>query len=322
MASSLRHIATIALVTLSRVSAFNGISISSPVVAGQDAHVMIQNDISMGSSSFDAQFTNYRVYLSISPPGWGSNPCCWLVNSSTIDVTDLTVQIPASVGPSASNYSIVAMEFAPDSSSYGIYASGFDYSRDFTLTGGTGVWSAYETNQSAPLSLGDADSIPCSAYECARNCNQQFYPANLGDDPSTYESAYKSTYKCVAACPGVTYPSWESLVSGNDGSSNSSTTSASGATATPVASSGSTQSTASSTTKSEAMGASATSTTSTASSDATVTTTSKSSSASSASTTSARASAPSQSSGAGVGSASEFGFLVAFLVSFLVFAHN
>ncbi|RDW77781.1 hypothetical protein BP6252_05834 [Coleophoma cylindrospora] len=321
MAPSLRHLAALALATLSRVSAFDDISIASHVVAGQDAHVFFQNDISLGSDSFDAQYTNYRVYLSISPPGWGSNPCCWLVNSSAIDVVDLKVQIPASVGPSASNYSIVAMEFITDSELYGSYTSGFEYSRDFTLTGGTGVWSAYETSPSGPFALGDADNIPCSAYECARNCNQQFYPANLGDDPNTYESAYESTYKCVAACPGVTYLSWDALMSGDDGSSTSSTSS-SGATATSVASSGSTQSTASSTTKSEATATSATSITSTASSNATVTTTSNSSSASVASTTSARASASSQSSGAVAGSASAFGFLVAFLVSFLVFAHN
>lgn len=194
------------------VLAFNEITIQETVQAGTNVEVTITTDFDAGPDySFDAEFTKYNVYLSVSPPNWGSNPVCLLINGSDIHTTSVTVQIPASVGPNASNYSIVTAEYNTNIYSNG--PSGFEYSNDFTLTGGTGAWSEYETDPRGPMSLGDEDCIPCSAYDCARQCNQKYYPANF-DQSNTglYEEAYEATYKCVAACPGVAYPSWDSMV--------------------------------------------------------------------------------------------------------------
>jgi hypothetical protein len=74
--------------------------VSSTVIAGQDNIIQIVNGLSRGPQSFDGQFDSFRVYLSIAPPGWGSGPACYLANTSAITTTSLTVQIPASVGPS------------------------------------------------------------------------------------------------------------------------------------------------------------------------------------------------------------------------------
>ena len=203
---------SIALSFVSPILAFNSISIPETVQAGTNTDVTITNDLTSGPRSFDAQFTNYNLYLSVSAPNWGQNPVCLLFNGSDIHSTSLTVKIPASVGPDASNYSLVTVEYNTD-----VYSdnglSGYEYSNDFALTGATGVWSAYETDPRGPQSLGDPDSIPCSAYDCARQCNQKYYPADFDQsNTAAYEAAYEASYKCVAACPGVTYPSWDSVV--------------------------------------------------------------------------------------------------------------
>ena len=239
--------------SLSHVLAFDKISIQDTVEAGKDAQVSITNDLSTGSSSFDAGFTNYNVYLSVSPPGWGSNPVCVLINGSDISTTDFTVKVPASVGPSGSNYTLVTMEYNSDLNADG--PSGFEYADDFTLTGGTGVWSAFETDPKGPRGLGDPDAIPCSAYDCARQCNQKFYPENFSGDDMT---ANKNTYECVAACPGVTYAAWDSNIAdtggdededSSDGSSSSSFTSSAAATTTASSSTSATSAPSSSTTR-------------------------------------------------------------------------
>lgn len=213
---------TVASSLLSLTQAFDSITVPSTIAADTDFKLTLVNDISTGSSSFDAQFANFRVYLSDTPPGWGSGPVCYLVNSTAIATTSLTLQIPASVGPSDSSspgYTISVMEFNPPGEDG---PSGFEYSNNFAFTGGTGVWSEYETSG---YGIGDADNIPCTAYGCARNCSQTYYPENTLDTEDSPDcqsfnaalAAAKSTYECVAACPGVTYESLEDITSGGDG---------------------------------------------------------------------------------------------------------
>jgi hypothetical protein len=201
------------------VSGFDGITIGSTIAGGKDAPVHITNDFGNGDDSLDAVFSNYRVYLSITPPGWHGfpNPSCYLINSSKIDVTDFDVDIPAAVGPSGSTYSLVTLEYHEDPNDGS--PSGYLYSGAFDLTAATGYWSQYELF--GHRSLGDPDHIPCSAYECARNCNQKYYPANLND-----VNAYENTYECVIACPGVTPWDSSSAADGTNtfGSSGSSST--------------------------------------------------------------------------------------------------
>jgi hypothetical protein len=123
------------------VHAFNGISIASTVTANTTTNVTISNDLGT-PHSFDSEYDSYRLYLSITPPGWAEGPTCYLVNSSDISVTSQTVEIPASIGENGEHYAIVAMEFNQDPAALG--PSQFEYSAEFTLTNGTGTWSQYE----------------------------------------------------------------------------------------------------------------------------------------------------------------------------------
>ena len=273
----------LALSSASLTVAFEKLSFPSTVTADTDAKLQITNDLSSGASSFDAMFDSFRVYLSISAPGWGSGPSCYLVNSSAIATTELTLQIPASVGPDASSYSIVTMEF--NQNPYADGPSGFEYSNDFAFTNGTGAWSKAEL---AGQGVADPDNVPCSAYNCARNCSQAFYPANVNNT-----DAYKSTYECTAACPGVTYLSWADMLAQDGGSASSSVIDADTQSTT---SSGTASTTPKATTTTTRTGTLATASTTGKSSSASTSTTSTSS----ATTASKSASAGSQASVAGL----------------------
>lgn len=210
-----------ALALFYRARAFEYIQIPDTVTAGEEATVEVSNDLDVGSDSFDAGFEKYRLYLSTSPPGWGWGPVCYLVNSSAIDVTSLKITVPASVVPDGTDLMVTTMEFSDDPSLDG--PSGFQYSNEFTLEGGTGTWGQAELNGTA---VGDPDRIPCTALKCTRDCTDKWYPDNM--DEENWDTAFKSTYECIAACPGVTYPSWDEVNdngNGDDGGSDSTMTS-------------------------------------------------------------------------------------------------
>jgi hypothetical protein len=91
------------------------------------------------------------------------------------------------------------MEFNTDPNLDG--PSGFEYSNGFELTGGTGEWTQYELSGH---SIGDADSLPCTAYDCARKCSQKYYTSALdGDDDAAAEKIWEQMDDCIAKCPGV-----------------------------------------------------------------------------------------------------------------------
>jgi len=93
------------------------------------------------------------------------------------------------VGPSAGYYSIGIADLST--------SQGATYSNKFNLTGGTGNYTEYETHLGgAPF--WDADALPCSSYECARQCAQAGYPNDLTDD-----SSYQTMRQCILQCPGV-----------------------------------------------------------------------------------------------------------------------
>jgi len=191
--------------------AFDRISIQSTVNADTEVEVTIRNDIADGASSFDAGFTNYNLYLATTPPGWGTGPVCLLANGTKIDVTSVKVKIPADAVPDSADLKITAMEWNSDPTKDG--PSGFEYSNEFTFSGGTGEWSKTELDGQ---SLGEMNSLPCSAYACARKCNDKYFEERntTSEDPNVY----KNTYECVAACPGTTFPSWDSIVNDDGGS--------------------------------------------------------------------------------------------------------
>ena len=196
--------AVLLLYSSSSALAFQSIDTPSSVDAGTDFQVTINNDLG-SPESIDASFEDYRIYLSIISPNSTHErssgvPACYLVNSTSVGVTNVTIQIPASVGPSgAKTYAIAAMEFDANGT-----LSEFVYSPAFVLTGGSGGWTQLELDGRM---VGNADSIPCSAYDCSRQCSQKFYNETI--DARAIED-YHNTYNCWVSCQGTTYKSWAS----------------------------------------------------------------------------------------------------------------
>ncbi|KAL3423881.1 hypothetical protein PVAG01_05628 [Phlyctema vagabunda] len=206
MAPSLATSALLALSLVSRALAFDDISIPTTVKAGEDVHVTLENDLYLGSDSTDAKYSNFRVFLGSATDGY-SYPIalCWLVDNSAIDVTDLTVQIPASVGSSSSYYSLIVTSTNRSEDPDVGYTSFEQDSNAFTLSGGSGISIEQYLDKYSEWPIAFYDAVPCSAYDCARSCNDEHRP-----DEILEVADYEATYRCVAACPGVDYPSWES----------------------------------------------------------------------------------------------------------------
>ena len=116
----------------------------------------------------------------------------WLSNSTTLSATN-NFTIPAEVGPDATYYSIGVGEVDSDADSKDI-----DFSNRFTFTGGSANYSEYEKKLNGDP-FWDADSLPCTAYACARECADASYPDDLTDP-----KAYDTMKKCINTCPGVT----------------------------------------------------------------------------------------------------------------------
>lgn len=112
---------------------------------------------------------------------------------TSTDITAVNLTIPADFGPNGDFYSISTRDLA-DSDTDASYV----FSNAFNLTGASGNYSEYE-NKLNGAPLWDANSLPCSAYDCARNCAQDSYPKDMipGSDASNTMRA------CILKCPGV-----------------------------------------------------------------------------------------------------------------------
>lgn len=138
----------------------------------------------------------------------------WLTNSTTLSLTS-NLTVPGEVGPSASYYSIGIGKVGGDTDD-------IDYSNRFTFTGGTANYTEYETDLKGDP-FWDADSLPCSAYACARKCADASYPDDLTDS-----KAYNTMKDCINKCPGVTQTSQtEPAVTSSASASTSTSTSSS-----------------------------------------------------------------------------------------------
>lgn len=147
------------------------------------------------------------------------NDIGWLSNSTTLSATN-NITVPGEVGPSASYYSIGVGKVGGDTDD-------LDYSNRFSFTGGTANYTEYETDLKGDP-FWDADSLPCSAYACARKCADASYPDDLTDS-----KAYNTMKDCINKCPGVTQtsqtePAVTSSASASTGTSTSSSSSSNG----------------------------------------------------------------------------------------------
>jgi hypothetical protein len=117
----------------------------------------------------------------------------YLKNMTSTDITTLNLTIPANFGPNGNLYSISTRDLSDSDT-----AASYIFSNAFNLTGATGNYSAYE-NKLNGAPLWDANSLPCDAYDCARNCAQDGFPKDMiaGSDASNTMRA------CIMKCPGV-----------------------------------------------------------------------------------------------------------------------
>ncbi|VUC30989.1 unnamed protein product [Clonostachys rosea] len=214
--------------------AFEKVSIPSNIKANTDFEVKITNDLSNGSNSVDAAYSNFNVYLATAPPSSsGLMPTCLLSKGNKIDTTSVKVSIPADLFPSDATFAITTLELKQnkDKSSG---SSGYKYSDQFSLEGATGSWGKAEKGG---LSFIDGDTAPCSSYACARKCDDQYYDDlkknQQSQDVNAYKSLYKLAYECITKCPGVSMRSPDSI-----GSSSTATSASSTATATTSNASG------------------------------------------------------------------------------------
>ncbi|KAI9664976.1 MAG: hypothetical protein M1821_006424 [Bathelium mastoideum] len=171
---------------------YAGVTAFLAVTAQAVSNISVPNAITAGTSTTinfpNANSTSYKVYLAATVPGYAEGLSCYLINSTIIPYSGITVNIPACVGPSAPNYYSIAVQ-APCADP--IYSAQFDF------LGGNGTITDYERSLGgAPLWF--AAQLPCTAYDCARRCAQQGYPADLSGD-----GAYANMTGCIKACPGV-----------------------------------------------------------------------------------------------------------------------
>ncbi|KAM3416194.1 hypothetical protein BST61_g7800 [Cercospora zeina] len=177
MPSITTHAAALATLLLG-ASALDGIVTPSNITAGEPFDITFQN----------ANDDNYRVYLAAALAGV-NGPTCYLLNSITLSSPLTNLSIPASVGPSASYYSIAIADLTT--------SQGATYSNRFRLQNATGAYSKYEDSlQGSPF--WSPDQLPCKAYDCARECAMDSYPDDL-----TEMKAFQTMRDCILECPGV-----------------------------------------------------------------------------------------------------------------------
>lgn len=150
------------------------------------------------------------------------NPSCYLAKSIPIASAIPALSIPASVGADGAKYAMV-VEAYNAADVLVEERSGFEYGEEyesmewptevFSVTGGTGKWT--ETELETVLSQGNIDhiNVPCTAWDCARNCSLAFAGDTstiriLGDD---YPTSWRDTWNCIRECPDVTYPAFNVL---------------------------------------------------------------------------------------------------------------
>ncbi|KAG4437380.1 hypothetical protein IFR05_007144 [Cadophora sp. M221] len=208
------------------------IVVPNPVAANTDFKLDLSTELSQAP-----EYDTYRILLNIAaklqPDLSGRNhsypTSCYLAKSVPVNSTSPTLQIPSSVGADDGSYAIVLEAYKeadisvdPDSGFVTSEDDGGNTSAEwvsnvFSLTGGTGKWSEAELDTSKRASVfiyADPGNVPCSAWNCARNCTTTFVGKSttsitiLGAD---YPTEVRDTWNCIGECQGVTYPTFYEL---------------------------------------------------------------------------------------------------------------
>ncbi|CZT50040.1 uncharacterized protein RSE6_10960 [Rhynchosporium secalis] len=184
------------------------------ITANTNVNLDLSLEVSRGTG---AHLDSYAVYLVIRPDKsvnqqgekfipsrYGS---CYLISSSPISTVKQTVQIPAPVGPSEIQKAYwINVVFFNESQFAVDKATGY---RVFDSTLNRVNLSIDQVTEGPGFSLQGQDNVPCSAYDCARNCTATHHQHPLVDDPDLkngkWPSFVEETYRCIQRCPGVTY---------------------------------------------------------------------------------------------------------------------
>ncbi|KAH7241664.1 hypothetical protein BKA59DRAFT_479017 [Fusarium tricinctum] len=192
---------------LFRVAIFTLLAATPPVHASADVIVpwnMTADEVydlrvqSVDPDSSVRQRANaYRIYLALTPPGWGTGPVCWLAYQVDIDTTQVNISIPADVAPDKSR-----VRFSSSFMKKGAARTqGFSYSATTRLLGANGTWSQRELDGWV---IGSADEISCWAYGCARSCEDQYY---TGDKTRSSDgTSDRKANACVKKCAKTLNP--------------------------------------------------------------------------------------------------------------------
>ncbi|SPJ74899.1 uncharacterized protein FTOL_04630 [Fusarium torulosum] len=148
-------------------------------------------------SSVRQRANAYRVYLALTPPGWGTGAVCWLAYQVDIDTTQVNISIPADVAPDKSRVRL-STSFMKKGDSR---TQGFSYSANTLLLGANGTWSQRELDGWV---IGSAEEISCWAYGCARSCEDQYY---TGDKTRSSDgTSDRKADACVKKCAKTLNP--------------------------------------------------------------------------------------------------------------------
>ncbi|KAH7383028.1 hypothetical protein BKA64DRAFT_683730 [Cadophora sp. MPI-SDFR-AT-0126] len=205
------------------------IAVPDQIAANADFKLNISTELA-NATGYDV----YRVFLAIDIGSalekldsvdedtryW--RPSCYLAKSMPITTSDPTFRIPASAGTDGGKYAMVVEAY--NSAEIQVEpSSGYEYGEEygtedwpsevFSVTGGTGKWTESELETVVRLGYIDPVNVPCTAWDCARNCTSAYAGDNstIQIKGNAYPTSWRDSWNCIGKCPGATYPAFNLL---------------------------------------------------------------------------------------------------------------
>lgn len=196
-------------ILISLAAALEDVKVPDTVYTNRNFSVEVDNDLVRGPLSSDAQFDSYRTFLVMNVTG-NYEEQCYLISSTPINSTVVTVQIPPDMGDTGDFYRIGAQPFnqnpnnKPGSPSRGALLQSSSFHLEATNDGPATPDTVF---------VDYANFTPCTSYNCVRKCVQFYYVSNSSNpgDPCNLSTSYE----CASKCPDCSFPSWEALYPGS-----------------------------------------------------------------------------------------------------------
>ncbi|KAL4732585.1 hypothetical protein ACLX1H_001603 [Fusarium chlamydosporum] len=155
------------------------------MTAGETFNVTIKQNIDPDSEN-GRRSDAYRVYLALTPPGWGTGASCWLDYMVPLEETQVNITIPPDVVPDNTRYRLSTALVSSKRPKNPI--TGYDYSGRSIITGANGTWGKAELDG---RSMGNCDEVSCVAYACVRDCYDQYWKGDPNDDTYNKKSVFE-----------------------------------------------------------------------------------------------------------------------------------